>query len=72
MQGAVARSVVCLLTAFPLRAADSEAAALLAKSVAAFQRNLASEKHWNWTTSETRQLADRSSKPVQEIGRAHV
>jgi hypothetical protein len=47
-----------------LRAAAADAAALLAKSVAAFQRNLENDKHWNWTTSETRFLGFRRARRV--------
>jgi hypothetical protein len=45
-------------------AADAQAAGLLAKSVAAFQDNLAKQKHWNWSITETRHLADKSGKPL--------
>ena len=48
-----------------MRAADTEATELLAKSVAAFQHNLENEKHWNWNTSEMRRLTDRNGKPLQ-------
>jgi len=59
------KPVLLILAVLSLRAADPEADALLAKSVAAFESNFANEKNWNWTTSEKRQLADRYSKPVQ-------
>ena len=58
----------CLLAvAFPAAGADPAAAALLAKSIAAFQKNLASQKHWNWTISETRALADKSGKTLHTM-----
>jgi hypothetical protein len=53
--------------ALPAVGADTAAAALLAKSVAAFQKNLASQKHWNWTISETRALTDKAGKTVQTM-----
>ncbi len=58
----------CLFAlALPAVGADSAAAALLAKSVAAFQKNLASQKHWNWTIFETRALTDKAGKTVQTM-----
>ena len=45
-------------------AADSGAAGLLAKALAAFQGNSANQKHWNWKISETRALADKSGTTV--------
>jgi hypothetical protein len=45
-------------------AADSQASAALAKAVAAFESNLAKQKHWNWTITETRGLLDKSGKSV--------
>src|SRR4051794_2466199 len=57
--------VGCLLAATTLvLAADSGAAALLAKSVAAYQHNLDNQRHWNWTIAESRELTDKSGKPV--------
>src|SRR5262245_55196606 len=67
MSGSAVWSVVCLLAVLPLRAADNEAAALLAKSVAAFQSNLEHEKHWNWTTTEARQILGKSGEVVQTL-----
>jgi hypothetical protein len=61
------KAVLLVLAVLPLRAADPEASALLAKSVAAFERNYGNEKHWNWTTSEKRQLADRLGRAVQSF-----
>ena len=59
------RLFACVLAAtFPAAAADAEAAALLAKSVAAFQKNLVNQKHWNWTITETRELTDKAGKAV--------
>jgi hypothetical protein len=54
-----------LAAAIPAVAADASAAALLAQSVDAFQKNLASQKQWNWSIFETRALADKSGKAVQ-------
>jgi hypothetical protein len=65
------RLILCLLAALPACAADVEAPALLAKAVAAFQRNLENEKHWNWTISETRYLADKSGKQVETFPVVH-
>lgn len=67
MNASTVRAFLCLLAVLPLRAADTEAAALLAKSVDAFHNNLGNEKNWNWTISETRSLTDRYSKPVQVL-----
>ena len=66
LTGAV-RGLVGVLAVLSLRAADTEAAALLAKSVEAFQRNLANEKHWNWSSSEKRQIMDRSGVVLQTM-----
>jgi hypothetical protein len=63
--------LVCLAAVLPLHGADAEAAALLAKSVAAFQQNLEHEKDWNWKTSEMRRLADRNGKPLQVLPQVH-
>ena len=65
------RLMLCLLAALPACAADVEAPALLAKAVAAFQHNLENEKHWNWTISETRYLADKSGKSVETFPAVH-
>jgi hypothetical protein len=67
MRGCAVRCVACLLAVAPLRAVDGEAAALLAKSVAAFQSNLEHEKHWNWTTTETRQILGKSGEVLQTL-----
>jgi hypothetical protein len=55
------------VTVLPLRAADSDAAALLAKSVAAFQHNLENEKHWNWTTTEKRLITGKNDDVLQTL-----
>uniref|UniRef100_Q027V6 Uncharacterized protein n=1 Tax=Solibacter usitatus (strain Ellin6076) TaxID=234267 RepID=Q027V6_SOLUE len=58
----------CLFAvALPAAGADAAAAALLAKSVAAFQKNLARQKQWNWTIFETRALTDKAGKTVQTM-----
>src|SRR4051812_6404108 len=55
--------LACMIAvSFVRAAADSEAAAVLAKAVAAYQKNLANQKHWNWTITETRELVERSGK----------
>lgn len=69
------RPIACLLAAAfwassgADRAADraAEGPALLAKSAAAFQKNLASQKHWNWTIAETRELTDKAGKVVHRF-----
>src|SRR5215471_12656928 len=62
------RMVLCALAALPaFAAADRDASALLAKSVLAYQRNLEHEKHWHWTISETRRLADKAGETLQEF-----
>lgn len=55
--------IVCAAT-ISTRAAD-DAAALLTGAVEVFRQNQSKEKHWNWQTIETRELVDRSGKPVQ-------
>ena len=43
------------------------AADLLAKALAAFQENQKQQDHWNWTTSETRAVVDKSGAVVQKF-----
>jgi len=47
--------------------AADDAAALLAKAVEAFRANVPKQKNWNWQTAESRQLVDRSAKPLQRF-----
>ena len=54
-----------LAAAFPSVAQD-DATALLAKSVAAFEKNQQNEKQWNWNIVETRQLLNRSGETRSE------
>jgi hypothetical protein len=56
-----------LAAAISAHAADSRAAALLARSVAAFQGNLANQKHWNWKISEVRALTDKSGREIYPL-----
>ncbi|MCX6627266.1 MAG: hypothetical protein NTW28_06520, partial [Candidatus Solibacter sp.] len=51
-----------LLAARVPAVAQNDAAALLAKAVAAFENNQKNEKHWNWNIVETRQLLNRSGE----------
>ncbi len=60
-------SAMSAATADAADAADVDPAALLAKSVAAFQKNLASQKHWNWSIAETRILTDKSGRGVHPL-----
>jgi hypothetical protein len=60
-------AVLCLLTALPSTAADKSAGQLLAKAVAAFERNQQNERHWNWTISETREMRDKSGIVMQKF-----
>jgi hypothetical protein len=53
------------LAAFPAVAQD--ATALLAKAVAAFEKNQQNEKHWNWTIAESRQLLNKSGEVLQSF-----
>jgi len=46
---------------------DPEALRLLSKASAAFDANLARERHWNWTAQEKRELATRSGDIVQSL-----
>jgi hypothetical protein len=57
-------SLLCI-AALRLCAAGDDAPELLAKAEAAFQHNLANEKHWNWTITETRELQDKFGRTVQ-------
>jgi len=63
----VTRIAVCLVAGVRLYAADPEAAAILAKSVEAFQKNLEAEKHWNYNSNETRELVNGSGTTVQKM-----
>jgi hypothetical protein len=57
---------VAALASPPLfAAADADATGLLAKARAAYQRNQAQEKHWNWTVIETRTLIDKAGRTMQ-------
>ena len=47
--------------------AQDDAAALLAKSVAAFEKNQQNEKHWNWNIVETRRLVNRNGETLQSF-----
>ena len=47
--------------------AQGDAAALLAKSVAAFEKNQQNEKQWNWNIVETRQLLNRAGETLQSF-----
>jgi hypothetical protein len=61
---------VCLLwhlAAFSAKAADADAVALLAKAAAAYRSNVANQKHWNWTVTETRALTDKSGKELHSF-----
>jgi hypothetical protein len=58
-------SSLVLLAAIRLSAADDDARALLARGVTALQHNLENEKRWNWTITETRELADKTGHSVQ-------
>ena len=55
-----------LAAAFPAAAQD-DATALLAKAVAAFEKNQQNEKHWNWSIVETRQLLNKSGEILQRF-----
>ena len=63
--------LLCLPAVLPARAAGDDASALLAKAVAAFERNLEHEKQWNWTITETRYLADKPGKTVETFPTVH-
>jgi hypothetical protein len=65
---AAVRAVLCILAVVPIRAAaPGDAAALLAKSAAAFQRNQENEKYWNWIISETRRLTNHGGIALQKL-----
>ena len=61
-----ARFLAILLAAAAPVIAD-DAAPALAKAVAAFQKNLANQKHWNWTIDETRELLDRRGDVIRQF-----
>ena len=67
----VAGALFCLLAAAAARGADGEASAVLAKAAAAHQQNLDNERHWNWTITETRAVADKSGKLMQRLPTVH-
>lgn len=46
---------------------DQEALGLLAKASAAYDANMARERHWNWTAQEKRELATHSGDIVQSL-----
>jgi hypothetical protein len=46
---------------------DQDAVNLLSKASAAFDANVARERHWNWTVLEKRELATRSGDVVQKL-----
>ena len=58
---------VLFFTAGASAASDATAAALLAKSLAAFEKNASNEKQWNWTVKETRNLLDKSGTMLQHF-----
>lgn len=61
----------CLFLAIPLALSaanpDQEALGLLSKASAAFDSNMARERHWNWTAQEKRELATRSGDIMQSL-----
>jgi len=59
------RLLLFLLVAHVLAGAD--AADLLAKARAAFERNQTLETHWNWTRTETRTVVDSGGKTLQKL-----
>jgi hypothetical protein len=62
----LALSAFAVAAAFPATAQD-DVAALLAKAVSAFESNQQNEKHWNWSTLETRHLANKSGDILQSF-----
>jgi hypothetical protein len=58
-------AVVLIFTTVAYSAGD--ATALLTKAVAAFRANDPKQKNWNWQTTETRELVDRSGKAAQKF-----
>ena len=56
-----------LAAALSHAAADPSAATLLAKAIAAFEKNSGNEKHWNWTIVEKRDLVDKSGAVLQHF-----
>jgi hypothetical protein len=60
-------SLAVLFTAVGFAASDTATAALLAKALAAFEKNVENEKHWNWLILETRDLVDKSGALLQHF-----
>ncbi len=58
---------VLIFAAICPAAEDAAATALLAKAQAAFARNAANEKQWNWTILETRDLVDKAGGLLQHF-----
>jgi hypothetical protein len=48
-------------------AVQDDATALLAKAVAAYEKNQKNEKQWNWSIFETRRLLNKSGETVQSF-----
>src|SRR5664279_1161000 len=57
---------IFLAAALPAAAQD-DATALLAKAVAAFEKNQQNEKQWNWNIVEKRRLLNRSGETLQSF-----
>jgi hypothetical protein len=56
-----------LLAAIPAIGQVPSAADLLAKAQSAFDRNLAQEKHWNWTTTQIHTVLDGSGRELLRL-----
>src|ERR1035438_8616863 len=57
---------IFLAAALPAAAQD-DATALLAKAVAAFEKNQQNEKQWNWNIVEKRRLLNKSGETVESF-----
>ncbi|HEY1340532.1 MAG TPA: hypothetical protein VGF59_23630 [Bryobacteraceae bacterium] len=61
------RGLLFLLTASLAWAQKETAAGLMAKAAAAFEANQLQEKHWNWTTTERREVVGKDGRVLESL-----
>jgi hypothetical protein len=59
--------LIPLLLAAAAHAQVETGAGLMAKAAAAYERNLLQEKHWNWTTTESRTVVGRDGRVLDRL-----
>jgi hypothetical protein len=59
--------LIPLLLAVAAHAQVETAESLMAKAAAAYERNLLQEKHWNWTTAESRVVVGRDGRVLDRL-----